>query len=63
MSVKIKKISIHAFRGIPDLELELEGKSLLLRGENGVHYLILTIKNKSIKRLWSRWFGVENKHI
>jgi DNA repair exonuclease SbcCD ATPase subunit len=35
MSVKIKKISIHAFRGIPDLELELEGKSLLLRGENG----------------------------
>jgi|Deesub1362A_J573_1020465.scaffolds.fasta_scaffold02181_6 DNA repair exonuclease SbcCD ATPase subunit len=35
MSVKIKKIYIHAFRGIPDLELELEGKSLLLRGENG----------------------------
>ncbi|MFQ6128701.1 MAG: AAA family ATPase [Thermoplasmata archaeon] len=35
MSVKIKKINIHAFRGIPDLELELEGKNLLLRGENG----------------------------
>jgi LSD1 subclass zinc finger protein len=35
MSVKIKKINIHAFRGIPDLELELDGKSLLLRGENG----------------------------
>lgn len=34
MSVKIKKINIHAFRGIPDLELELEGKSLLLGGEN-----------------------------
>ena len=34
MSMKIKKIDIHAFRGIPDLELELEGKSLLLRGEN-----------------------------
>lgn len=34
MSVKIKAINIHAFRGIPDLELELEGKSLLLRGEN-----------------------------
>lgn len=34
MSVKIKKINIYAFRGIPDLELELEGKSLLLRGEN-----------------------------
>lgn len=33
-SVKIKKINIHAFRGIPDLELEIEGKSLLLRGEN-----------------------------
>jgi len=35
MSVEIKKINIHAFRGIPDLELELEKKSLLLRGENG----------------------------
>jgi len=35
MSVKIKKVNIHAFRGIPDLELELEGRSLLLRGENG----------------------------
>ncbi len=35
MPVKIKKINIVAFRGIPDLELELEGKSLLLRGENG----------------------------
>jgi len=34
MSLKIKKINIKAFRGIPDLELELEGKSLLLRGEN-----------------------------
>lgn len=35
MSVKIKKININAFRGIPDLELENDGKSLLLRGENG----------------------------
>jgi DNA repair exonuclease SbcCD ATPase subunit len=35
MSIKIKKINIHGFRGIPDLELEPEGKSLLLRGENG----------------------------
>ena len=35
MSVKIKKININAFRGIPDLELEIDGKSLLLRGENG----------------------------
>jgi len=35
MSAKIKAINIHAFRGIPDLELELDGKSLLLRGENG----------------------------
>ena len=34
MSVKIKKINIHAFRGIRDLELKLEGKSLLVRGEN-----------------------------
>lgn len=35
MGVKIKAIDIHALRGIPDLELELEGKSLLLQGENG----------------------------
>jgi hypothetical protein len=34
MPPKIKSISIHAFRGIPDLELELAGKSLLLKGEN-----------------------------
>ena len=35
MSVKIKTIDIHAFRGIPDFELQLDGKNLLLRGENG----------------------------
>lgn len=35
MQIRIKKIHIQGFRGIPDLELELEGKSLLLRGENG----------------------------
>jgi len=35
MAVKIKTINIHAFRGIPDLELQLDGKNLLLRGENG----------------------------
>jgi len=35
MAVKIKKINIKAFRGIPDLELKIDGKSLLLRGENG----------------------------
>ena len=35
MAIKIKKIAIHGFRGIPDLELPLDGKSLLLRGENG----------------------------
>lgn len=35
MPIKIKAINIHAFRGIPDLELELNEKSLLLRGENG----------------------------
>lgn len=34
MPVKIKRINIHAFRGIPDLELEIDGRSLLLRGEN-----------------------------
>jgi len=35
MSVKIKTIDIHAFRGIPDFELQLDGKNLLLLGENG----------------------------
>ncbi|MCG2735373.1 MAG: AAA family ATPase [Candidatus Methanoperedenaceae archaeon] len=35
MPIKIKGIKIHAFRGIPELELELNDKSLLLRGENG----------------------------
>lgn len=35
MSIKIKKVHIRAFRGIPELELELNGKSLLLQGENG----------------------------
>ena len=35
MSVKIKTINIRAFRGIPDFELQLGGKNLLLRGENG----------------------------
>jgi recombinational DNA repair ATPase RecF len=35
MPVKIKTINIHGFRGIPDLEMELEGKSLILQGENG----------------------------
>ena len=35
MSVKIKTINIHAFRGISDLELQLDGKNLLLWGENG----------------------------
>ncbi len=33
--VSIKGISINAFRGIPDLELDFNGKSLLLKGENG----------------------------
>ena len=33
--VTIKTISIHAFRGIPDLDLAFDGKSLLLKGENG----------------------------
>jgi len=35
MSIKIKKINIRAFRGIPDLELTLDGKGLLLKGDNG----------------------------
>lgn len=35
MTVKIKTINIHAFRGVLDLELQLDGKSLLLHGENG----------------------------
>jgi len=35
MPTDIQSISIHAFRGIPDLDLALEGKSLLIKGENG----------------------------
>ena len=31
---KIKAIDIRAFRGIPDLELSIDGKNLLLKGEN-----------------------------
>ncbi len=35
MTVTIKSVNIEKFRGILDLELELEGRSLLLKGENG----------------------------
>lgn len=35
MQERIKSINIHAFRGICDLPLELDGKNLVLRGENG----------------------------
>jgi len=35
MTVKIKAINIHAFRGILDLDVELKGRNLLIRGENG----------------------------
>ena len=35
MPITIKTMNIHAFRGIPDLELELNGKSAIVRGENG----------------------------
>jgi hypothetical protein len=31
---RVKAISIHAFRGIPDLELNFDGKNLVLKGEN-----------------------------
>jgi AAA15 family ATPase/GTPase len=36
MVAKIKNINIHAFRGIPELEIDLSGKSLLVLGENGM---------------------------
>ena len=35
MAINIEKIDIQAFRGIPSLELLLQGKNLLLKGENG----------------------------
>lgn len=35
MSAKIKTINIKAFRGIPDLELNLDGRSIVIHGENG----------------------------
>jgi len=31
----VKTVHIHAFRGIPDLDLELNGKNLLIQGDNG----------------------------
>lgn len=35
MVAKVKTINIQAFRGIPELNLELKGKNLVLKGENG----------------------------
>ncbi len=35
MPTKIKKIEIHAFRGITDLDLNINGNNLLIFGENG----------------------------
>jgi recombinational DNA repair ATPase RecF len=35
MTLRIKTIEIRAFRGIPELNLNLDGKSFILRGENG----------------------------
>lgn len=34
--MKIKSIKIKAFRGIPDLEHDIKGKSLIIHGENGI---------------------------
>jgi hypothetical protein len=35
MTTKIKKIEINALRGIPNLELDLDSKCLIIRGDNG----------------------------
>jgi recombinational DNA repair ATPase RecF len=35
MTVAIRKIEVKAFRGLPEFKLDLDGKSLLLRGDNG----------------------------
>jgi len=35
MTIKIKIIDIKAFRGIPELNIDLDGKNLLVRGDNG----------------------------
>lgn len=35
MATRVKGIRIRAFRGIPYLEIPLEGKSLVIKGENG----------------------------
>ena len=35
MNPRIKRLDITAFRGIPELPLELDGKSILIRGDNG----------------------------
>lgn len=36
MGVTVKTINIQAFRGVPELQLKLQGKNLVLRGENGM---------------------------
>jgi recombinational DNA repair ATPase RecF len=33
--MNVKSIKINAFRGIPQMEMDLQGKNLLLQGENG----------------------------
>jgi len=35
MTIKIRKFTIHRFRGIPYLDLLLRGKSLIIKGDNG----------------------------
>lgn len=35
MAAKIKSIQISAFRGIPELHIPIQGKSLLIKGDNG----------------------------
>ena len=35
MAIKIRKFTIHRFRGIPYLDLLLRGKSLIIKGDNG----------------------------
>lgn len=35
MAVRISRIDIHAFRGVPQLALDIERKSVLIKGDNG----------------------------
>lgn len=68
MSMKIKQIDINSFRGIPELQLVLDGKSLLLYGENGTgkSSIVDAVEfffNKNVSHLKNTKFLSLDKHV